>query len=395
MARPESARIGIIGVQLLDGNDEIARRCARFPTTRHFITKMLGLTRLFPRVFPEHFHVDRDHRRSRPIEQVMGAYFFLRGAVFRELGSFDERFFVYFEDVDLSLRALNAGRSTYYLASAQCGHVGGGSTDQVKGRRLFYSLHSRIFYAFKHFGTARVTALLLATLCLEPIPRIGRAVLQRSMTRFHEILQGYLLLWGALREIPDRSFRREREPDPQPQLAATEAAGKRAITVWLAIASDRNDEGVLRILEQVQASGDGVFDRVRIVDSQGTVTIPRILAERGWSNATSRSYERDLGSSANLRERLRHAAEGGADYAWAVNHDGGFDAGVVQALVKAARSLDDLGAAYPLGRSPASAFTTSPALGSCRCRESSWPPTGARFCHPCAVMVAWPRRDLR
>jgi hypothetical protein len=42
------------------------------------MAKMLGLTRLFRRVFPEHFHVDWDHRESRPTEQVMGAYFFMR-----------------------------------------------------------------------------------------------------------------------------------------------------------------------------------------------------------------------------------------------------------------------------------------------------------------------------
>jgi GT2 family glycosyltransferase len=49
-----------------------------------------------------------------------------------------------------------------------------------------------------------------------------------------------------------------------------------------------------------------------------------------------------------LCERLRIAAEGGADYAYALNHDGNFVAGVVSALLKAVEPLENLGAAYPL-----------------------------------------------
>lgn len=120
------------------------------------------------------------------------------------------------------------------------------------------------------------------------------------------------------------------------------------MTVWLAISSYRNDEEVLRILDQVHSSAAKLFDRVLVVDSEGTGVIPGILRDRGWDHVMYRSYDQNLGSGANLCERLRLAAEGGAEYVYALNHDASLDFRVVTALVEAARSIQNLGAAYPL-----------------------------------------------
>ena len=122
-----------------------------------------------------------------------------------------------------------------------------------------------------------------------------------------------------------------------------------SMKVWLVISSFRNDAEVIRILHQVQSAGCSGLDRVLIVDSEGTGVIPAFLAEHGWDHVLYRSYPRNLGSGANLRERLRITAEGGADYAYALNHDGNFDPEVMRALLQAAQALGNLGAAYPLG----------------------------------------------
>ncbi len=63
---------------------------------------MLGLDRVLPSVFPPHFMLEWDHGDSREVDQVMGAFFLVRRALFETLGGFDERFFVYFEEADLS-----------------------------------------------------------------------------------------------------------------------------------------------------------------------------------------------------------------------------------------------------------------------------------------------------
>jgi N-acetylglucosaminyl-diphospho-decaprenol L-rhamnosyltransferase len=211
MADPENSDVGILGVQLLEEGGEISRSCSRFPTTKGFVSNMFGLNRLFPRWFPHHFYLEWDHLQSRRVEQVMGAYFLVRDSVFKQLGGFDERFFVYFEEVDLSLRARQAGWFTFYLATAQCFHSGGGSSRQVKARRLLYSLQSRIFYGFKNFQTLSAVTLLLASLFIEPISRIGHAIVRGSMSQIREVVVAYLLVWRALPRILSSQYLRKPE----------------------------------------------------------------------------------------------------------------------------------------------------------------------------------------
>jgi len=128
----------------------------------------------------------------------------------------------------------------------------------------------------------------------------------------------------------------------------TSCHGGATAKVWLVISSYRNDDDVMRILEEVKASEPSIFDRTLVVDWDGTGVIPEFLIERGWDDVIYRSYDQNLGSGANLCERLRAAAEGGARYAYALNHDGSFDPRVVLALLRAAESVENLGAAYPL-----------------------------------------------
>jgi GT2 family glycosyltransferase len=212
MAVPENSEIGILGVQLLEEGGKISRSCSRFPTTKSFISNMLGLNRLFRKWFPDQFYLEWDHLQSRQVDQVMGAYFFVREAVFKEVGGFDERFFVYCEEVDLSLRARQAGWFTYYLATAQCYHSGcERSFDEVKAHRLFYSFQSRILYGFKNLRTTSAVTLLLATLFIEPISRIGHAIVRGSIRQVWEVVLAYLLVWQALPRILSSQYLRKPE----------------------------------------------------------------------------------------------------------------------------------------------------------------------------------------
>ena len=198
MGRAENRDIAILGIQLVDEKGRASRTCARFPAPHHFLAHMLGLYRLYPRLFQDHFMREWDHGESRDVDHVMGAFFLIRRQLFEDLGGFDEQFFVYLEDLDLSFRARKAGWRTYYLITAQVYHKGGGASEQAKAMRLFYSLRSRIFYGYKHFTLGTATALMLATLLLEPWARIGLALSMRSHSRIKETLKAYVYLWESL-----------------------------------------------------------------------------------------------------------------------------------------------------------------------------------------------------
>jgi len=198
LERPENAHIGICGVRLVDEGGRVSRSCARFPTPGHLAGRCVGLDRLFPRLFPDHFLSEWDHGESRVVDQVMGAFFLVRRGVFALLGGFDARFFVYFEELDFSYRAQQAGFSSYFLATTQAMHRGGGCSEQVKAVRLFYALRSRILYSYKHFGWVPATGVLLATLLGEPFSRVMLAAAHGSLREMRETLRAYGMLWRNL-----------------------------------------------------------------------------------------------------------------------------------------------------------------------------------------------------
>ncbi len=191
--RPDNERVGICGVQLVDEEGCIARSCARFPTVSGLVARAIGFDHFIPKLGPT--MSEWNHRQTREVDQVIGAFFIVRANIFEMLCGFDERFFVYFEEVDFSRRAWEKGWSSAYLADAQAFHLGGGTSRQVKAKRLFYSLRSRVLYAFKHFSLVGAIVVLLTTLFIEPMSRLVQAVGRFSWVSLRETLSAYRMLF--------------------------------------------------------------------------------------------------------------------------------------------------------------------------------------------------------
>src|SRR6185503_17112578 len=122
--------------------------------------------------------------------------FFVRRSVFEALGGFDERFFVYYEDLDFAARARARGWSSVYLAGAQAFHRGQGTTTGATASRTFYFARSRILYARKYFSPLGSFSVMLTTLLLEPIARVVAS--PRSAP---EMLRAFGMLWKDLPNI--------------------------------------------------------------------------------------------------------------------------------------------------------------------------------------------------
>lgn len=201
MQRPENADVGIVGIQLVDENNHIARSCARFPTLGIFLVQVLGLSRL-PGMRHLNVHMaEWAHDKTATVDHVIGAFYLMRRSLFDTLGGFDERFFVYLEDLDLSLRARQAGWRSVFFAEAQAFHAGGGTSNQVKAHRLFYSLRSRLLYGFKHFTPWQAWALLGVTLVVEPVSRSAFSLLRGGVQDVRNALKAYGMLYRDLPSI--------------------------------------------------------------------------------------------------------------------------------------------------------------------------------------------------
>jgi len=198
---PANAGFGIVGIKLIDGLGRNTRTCSRHPSLAALIGGSVGLDHLFPAVFPPHFLPEHAHEATCRVDQIIGAFFFVRHVLFRQLGGFDERFFLYFEDADFALRAHQQGASCGFLSTVGAVHTGHGSSSKIKARRLFYFGRSRIQFAAKHFGLAGGLAVGAATLILEPLVRAGRAMVGGEIAEMRDVAHGCALLWANLPAI--------------------------------------------------------------------------------------------------------------------------------------------------------------------------------------------------
>ena len=195
LARPEAADVGVSGVQLEGEGGRVARSCARFPRAATFLWTATGLDRLLPALRLGYRMSEWDHAATRDVDHVMGAFYLVRRRAFEAVGGFDERFFVYFEDLDLSLRLARAGWRARYVADARALHRGGGTTRRIRGRALAYFLRGKLRYARKHHGRAGFLCAALSTLLVEPWCRALAALAAWRLGELRAVLAAYALLW--------------------------------------------------------------------------------------------------------------------------------------------------------------------------------------------------------
>jgi hypothetical protein len=116
---------------------------------------MSGLTRLFPqsRLFARYYLGHLPSAATHPVDILSGAFMLVRKEILDKTGGFDERFFMYAEDIDLSYRIQQEGYQNYYFADTTILHFKGESTRRdARYIKLFYT--AMILFVDKHFKGA-------------------------------------------------------------------------------------------------------------------------------------------------------------------------------------------------------------------------------------------------
>jgi N-acetylglucosaminyl-diphospho-decaprenol L-rhamnosyltransferase len=158
-------RCGIVGVRLTDAEGGLQPSRRSFPTPFTTFLRRTGLERLLPVAGARH-DIEEDHSHVAECDWVPGCYYLVRRAVLDDIGLFDPRFFLYFEEVDHCRRAREAGWTVTYLPSTSVVHVGGESAKSVtllSRHRQISALQaeSELLYMRKHFGLAGLASHLL------------------------------------------------------------------------------------------------------------------------------------------------------------------------------------------------------------------------------------------
>lgn len=176
-------KCGAIGARMMDANGVFLPESKRaFPTPWVSFCKIFGLSKLFPRspLFAKYHLRYLSDTEPQCIDILSGAYMLCRTSVLQQLGGFDEDFFMYGEDIDLSYRIVKAGYENWFLPTPMI-HYKGESThkDSMRYVRVFYDA-MLIFYR-KHFP--RFNVIFYPIVKLGVIVRAGMAMAKRLFKR--------------------------------------------------------------------------------------------------------------------------------------------------------------------------------------------------------------------
>lgn len=183
------SRVAAVVTRLLNPDGTTQPNCITAPRPFDMISEDVALTERFPNwQRPRRYRMlDWDQRDSRRVDAATGACLFLRRAALADVGPFDERFFVYYEETDWLIRAKRRGWQTVFLPTVEATHASAGSSPDVRSRPSLLLLESQHRYARKHFGP--VTAALLRTALVGiDSARLARHALAGSPTRRAEAL---------------------------------------------------------------------------------------------------------------------------------------------------------------------------------------------------------------
>ncbi|HEY1851270.1 MAG TPA: glycosyltransferase family 2 protein [Candidatus Binataceae bacterium] len=164
MHMEDNSMAGVGGARLV-GRDHSWQPAARmFPSPLKDLLMMSGLAAHYPH---SHFFGRADRTWANPgtaaaVDWVPGAFSIIRKEVLDRVGYFDERFFLYYEEVDLCRRIKDAGYQVWYWPDVRTVHLGGESSKKIIGLEVsssgtqltLWRMRSELLYYRKHHGAS-------------------------------------------------------------------------------------------------------------------------------------------------------------------------------------------------------------------------------------------------
>ena len=114
----QESDIGVVAPKLVHEDGSIRASVRRFPSPSDVIAKRAGLERAFPSRVARYLGVDSDPNAPRDVDWAVGACLLVRRQTLKDVGMFDERFFLFFEDMDFCRRCWTAGWRVAYRPGA-------------------------------------------------------------------------------------------------------------------------------------------------------------------------------------------------------------------------------------------------------------------------------------
>ncbi len=155
------AKTGALGVRMLDGRGRFLPESKRaFPSPGASLFKLTGLAGWFPKsaLFNSYALGNLNEHRNHTVDVLAGAFMMVRKELLLQLNGFDEDYFLYGEDIDLSYRIQKAGFTNRYFSETSIIHFKGESSAGTSLNRVEYFYRAMLVFVDKHYrlGSAKI-----------------------------------------------------------------------------------------------------------------------------------------------------------------------------------------------------------------------------------------------
>lgn len=146
--------VGVVGPRLVDAEGQFQLSCGFFPTFLSEVIRKIWHLRLSVNDYPLRSDLDEKFSSMTQIDWVTGAALMVRRSALKNAGLLDERFFMYFEDIDFCRRIENAGWEIHFLSDVKLIHYIGQSAKKNLMKVQTEYRRSQLYFAKKYYGWA-------------------------------------------------------------------------------------------------------------------------------------------------------------------------------------------------------------------------------------------------
>jgi len=169
----QNPSVGVVGPKLLNNDGSLQLVDMRYPCWQTPFIDSISLKRAFgkdpiPRKITQRFY---NAKEPIEVDWVMGSCLMTRRSILEDVGCFDERYFIYFEDVDLCYRIKKKGWKLFYFPFCEVIHLGGTGLALYNSRKIF-EIHRSEMKFFQKYYPPIMTSFLIIGIIFKSIIRI-------------------------------------------------------------------------------------------------------------------------------------------------------------------------------------------------------------------------------
>ena len=177
-----SPKNAIIAPKIIFPDGHVQPTILSLPGLYNIFIEQSYLYKLFPSIFKSPQNFGRIYAGKNSVEAIAAIWWLINVSSFRKAGGFDERFFLYFEDVDLCIRLKNLGYSLFYQPEAEAKHIPHQSTGgETRGDLYFQSLIKILKKYHSQFSVSLAASIFLSGSLIRLIYWIVLKYLNKSL----------------------------------------------------------------------------------------------------------------------------------------------------------------------------------------------------------------------